>query len=861
MQTTNFRVLLLLGLAGTPFVASCDDEAKAIAGLPDVSGRGPADSATGSADPDVGAPDLGGPDVAADVEVPDVEVPDAEVPDVEIPDAVPPPPVSGGPGPDGIAVITAGERTYVAWIDGTRVLLRRMATRAPNCTHEDDPQWCDGFIVLAETDPPPRRVTGTVVNEVPWIGFDGPNGRAHVIAVNLLPDEPHPLELDLSGPPLLVPGPGRLLVAGRAVGEAPDQPVAWQFVREADSAETLLPPIVDDAGLPAPDSGAGIDGGYLLRFGTAGQCVALGLNGRATGSFPCEEGQGQLISNGRVPLVTWRDPEFDELTLRAVPAFGPGSNGGPYNIGNTADPAWLAFGHDARERAAVVTGRNVDDDGNEVFRLELRFVGTDAMWYSAEPYEPERYPGVVAFTRVGETAYGIAFSDDTSPFAYRIPMRRFEFSDAANPFSFDVDEGCRPAVELCDRRDQDCDGRSDDGRCCGVARGQGYDHVLVDLGGRPQQLIVSDRGVADTNSVHLAIFNGTEWRGYAAVFEGRPTIRPWPRFEDVVLTEGKFLINAGGWNLLIGSVDRPAEPGLPARKAWKAWSYHEPVLGADPPFDEPPIVKDLPCAEVFAADVLDKDMPFEAAVIVCDNEIRRVHVQHFDRMDVHDSEDDVPIDDETIVDFADIAEITGGVVEWATMTRETGRVDNATLEVLAAFRMEDGSLRFRAWIVAAHAVLDRRLPSGMADMPADDFARPAWIRVATNTIPQVIDDHRARVLVTTGGAHHWLPVVTPGRRVKAAVAPQLEQIFIESRLDDGAGGEQSAFFAIDYADPRNLNLWSAQPAFEWDGPADFLWDAHLGEYDPALVFVEPVDGDDPDGPWIVKLRHIECLRP
>ena len=84
--------------------------------------------------------------------------------------------------------------------------------------------------------------------------------------------------------------------------------------------------------------------------------------------------------------------------------------------------------------------------------------------------DDECYGGALCDGILGSTADLISFGDNNQPRLTQVGLT--ERPLLATATIFDDDESCVAIPEYCDARDQDCDGRSDDGICCHTSEGR-----------------------------------------------------------------------------------------------------------------------------------------------------------------------------------------------------------------------------------------------------------------------------------------------------------------------------------------------------------------------------------------------------
>ena len=772
------------------------------------------------------------------------------------------------PPPNQIAWVTSGNTSYVAWFADGAIKLARLAPNDSLCGHDDDPLWCDSAVdVLAEyPDQPsgPARIAAIEADGAPWFGFDGPDGAIQVVAVDI-PGLVAPITLGLSGPPLLAVV-GRRLLAIEASPTTPPEGVRpharWQFAGYGDTTETVGPPM-EEQSLPAPNSAVGVAGAALLRIGEAGQCAYIDSSGEAVGAVYCKEGQGRLISDGRSALVAYvsRDLGTGIDRLRVVPVFGM-SRSQPFTIGRVTNSRGLSFsGNGATWPMMTEIQRSNDPNAG---LDELSMVSADALWSSVEPYDLWRHPDVGAFVHQDEIAYALTFPDARTPRATPIQMAERVWScEGGAAYCFDVEAGCEPHLETCDGVDEDCDGATDNGRCCAIAMAQGS--WPLPLSADPVDMLVAD--VRGRDGFHLAVkLENDSWQAFKVMFTGR-NLGPFSRdefadfdaFNDTSGIEGRAFVNAGGYNMLFGI--GPEGPVVVGHYYSAANTYY------------PTLRHPIPgCEDILAVDVLDLNGPRESALVVCPNRLVRVYARRQYRVEDNDEIDE----NDTYVVLEDIShDVSSDEPEiqarWATISRSIQPDHDfpIVLDVLASYESSIGAARFWYWQMSGPSFTDEvrpvrgNVPPGLDLIGEASGDGPIWIRALAPSRPQILDGQRPRVWFDNG---EFREVVVPGRFIRSENAPQQQRLIIETAPNDDQGDDAHGFYVVDYRRTRAaggesvLNLWATVPAFTWDPSQPYLWRAHRGQVGPDVVILHR-EGEGDEAHWWVTLKRIECKVP
>lgn len=801
------------------------------------------------------------PTPPADAEVPtppaDASSPppaDASTPpptDVDLPptDGGPPPADAGpmlGPAPDfdEVAVSTAGETTYVAWRAGDRIRLR---------SFRGDLQFTGDGVDLAGPVADVVGIAALTVAEIPLVAWAEGDDAPIRVAQGDRPGTP-PLELEVTGRPMLTELGGRVLVVGRAPGNDPDRPVAWQ-VLDADASPDALPAPVELPGISArPDSLGGIGQAAVLRFGAPGQCIYIDAIGTPLGNFVCKTEPGFVLSNGRNARLLVAQRRGGAINAAVTAVFGAESFT-PFVVGGYDVAAQTPFPPDNGTQPLVLVSRDRNDP--EVDRLRLFLPGVDALWRSEQAFDvwPAEWSTVRAVVRRGETAALLEFGHPVDPVVRSIPVVQRVFD--SEPYNLDppasVPPGCLPTLEQCDDVDQDCDGQTVNGQCCELTDTRWEQTVTP---GRPI-VGVSVADVPNRDTYFLSFQHDddsiTAWRAFFVDNDRRVQQMPRPLDNLVVANDNQpawNLTNArdpiqylrvGNWNMLVAqdlAGTTTVFTGAPSRVA---------ELRVRPPIP----IED--CARVLATDrVVPNDEDGMSAIIVCPRKVVRLLPE------VSQGPDETLVFDDLPPEGA----------EWATITR----VSVDVVQILVAYRNAERAWRFKLVLATAGAGLQvSPLPDLALDLQnqGDDAADPVYYDLADTAHMQFLGSGAARVRIKApGGGYQWTPLLIPGEAIDARFGGLNKQVVVRTRSETGYD-----FWTASTGGDGRVNIWALRKSFSIDAALDqpFFWTVTQGqtnqavdgfEYGPGVVAVLPdTRPNAPAGQWRVLLRGVRCNTP
>ena len=207
---------------------------------------------------------------------------------------------------------------------------------------------------------------------------------------------------------------------------------------------------------------------------------------------------------------------------------------------------------------------------------------------------------------------------------------------------FDEKPGCIPVPEACDGRDQDCDGRQDDGVCCHVAQGRNDLELDWTSGAPVEEFMLSDVGNESAYLVVYRAFEGlvSRWRGFTVTlsvrengtyfdtigscnYPGGNCTEEWRNSEHYPFAidagKGRAFMAIGGTRVLIAktTMDEQAPWGI----YWiHAYRNHKPLNELDGP-----VILPEECEEIMVLEGLNRADGGESMVLVCRDRIIRAY--------------------------------------------------------------------------------------------------------------------------------------------------------------------------------------------------------------------------------------------
>jgi hypothetical protein len=591
-----------------------------------------------------------------------------------------------------------------------------------------------------------------------------------------------------------------------------------------DTADTLQPPLAGPDRLPQPDSAVGVFGGALLRFAHTGECLQLSLEGVVVDNVACPGGDGQLVGTPAAsPLVLHRQVEATGNTyLQLIPAYGV-TRYLPFNVGLAphamTPPAYPPAGAD---HVVLVRGIPQNPPDARQDRDYLAVVGPTRLALAVDSVPVWEDDDTRAAVPFGDTLYLLRFGQAGGPMAMPVVLENKPFHD--DPYGFGLMAACAPTAELCDGFDNDCDGRPDNGRCCGQdAPLRGAPTIT----GVPEEMHVCE--VENRDGVRVALRDADDhWTGFVAVFEnGALTIRDDPRF-DFHGGQAAAFVCAGGPSLLLTQ-----DPD----QITASWEH--PNLLPDPAL-KPPFP--LNCRRVLAAAPLDHTHPDETVVVACEDKFIRMspwdQPEHADR--------EVPIPD-----------LPAGGADWITLNRP---YDSDSIEAYVGYTDENGQHQIQYWTLTAsgRSERQRRLPPPLQHLPPGDAAEPIslappFYRVAF----QQRANAQPRMWVPIAGEYRWVDLRfnTEARRI--AYNRSLTRAYAAATVP-GPSGDQLAVYVVNVGDEEAPNAWSWEPSFTVPA-GEPLWDVHNGDYTTDFVALYP-DASAEHG-WRLEAYDVSCEQP
>jgi hypothetical protein len=855
MKTDSLGCLRGGALLGALALAACGDDG----GGQSLQRRdaGPTPDAAGGAVADAAPPpDMGGaePDARADGE--DAAPPsDAGEADAAVdaaggqdaaggaqPDAAPP--LGMAPDYNEVAVSTAGETTYVAWRAGDRIRLRAF---------RGDLQFTGDGVDLAGPVADLAGLAALTVAEIPLVAWAEGDDAPIRIAQGDRPGAA-PLELPITGRPMLTEVGGRVLVVGRAPGNDPERPVAWQILNADASPDALPEPVVLPGISARPDALGGIGQAAVLRFGAPGQCIFIDAAGAPLGNFVCKSEPGFLLSNGSNTRLLFVQRRGGARTAAVTAVFGAESFT-PFSVGGYDVAAQTPFPPDNGTQPLVLVSRDRNDP--EVDRLRLYLPGVDALWRSVDAFDtvPAEWSNVRAVVRRGETAALLEFGHPLDPQIRPLPVVQRVFD--AEPYNLNppnsVPPGCLPTLEQCDNVDQDCDGQPVNGQCCELAQTR-WEQVFTP----PRPIVgmsVADVPNRDTYFLSFEHDDGSLSAYRAFYVDNANQVQQVPRALDnlIVANENQpawdllaardpiQYLRVGNWNMLVA---RDAAglttvfTGAPSRVAELRRRAPEPIPD---------------CQRVLATDrVVANDDSAKAALIVCPRKVVRLLPEVSEGPDQVLALDDLPPEG----------------AAWATITRVSADV----VQILMAYRNAEGAWRFKLVLATAAGGLQiSPLPDLALDLQAqgDDAADPVFYDLADTAHMQFLSTGAARVRIKApGGGYQWTPLLIQGQALDARFGGLNKQVVVRTRAENGYD-----FWTASTGGDGRVNIWALRKSFSIDAPADapFFWTVTQGqtnddaggyELAPGVVAVLPdVRPGAPAGQWRVVLRGVRCNTP
>jgi hypothetical protein len=471
--------------------------------------------------------------------------PDA-APDALVDAALPDAGIGVPPSIEHLAIIPQAADTWVAWVRNGELTVRCLA--APGCVEAK---------VVARPGPirRPLRSAATQAGLV-WVFANDPvtdeiigydiknltNGQATPVPTALFGDA----RVGVAG---LQPRP-EVVVVGRLA--AVDATLGWR--RIPNERNVLRDTRVEFLGMALPDGIVPLNDGAIFGFAT-GQCTKLVMESspdvlEPSGSWRCGLGpMGLLAGQKDAPFVVERDAAAQALSLR------------------------------------LVTMGRVDDGTDPAARVVLP--GIAETW---DTHQPRFDDGGIVRTTAGETvslwvvrtrqAARFDLPDPVLDLAIaplRAEYRRLSWNpntgsidDAAtlpnvsvNPPTFTAPRECgRLAPEICDGRDNDCNGRIDEGLCCPNRAGSKVTAGEPPPGGVDELAAV---GISDDGLVYIVrqgeTISALRYPSDDITFSAMTVRAQWPGFNRIVQAttrRSNALIVAEA-----APVQPPADAGLP----------------------------------------------------------------------------------------------------------------------------------------------------------------------------------------------------------------------------------------------------------------------------------------------------------
>lgn len=880
--------LALSGCVADP-IGSVADDAEGTGGFDtglDAFGGDGGGGAGGDGGPDMRDMD---PQDAADGDAPPVDAEPVDMPIDEgtggVPfdpcaedDVMPGEPVVEPPTHAQAAVTRRGSETYFVWVDDAGALVSLEVGEDGLAT--GDPE------VIELPDVRPERVVAREVGGYPWVAYGALDAPIVVFQVDL-PGLTR-IELDgLFGPPLIAAAGDGIMVFGHTA----DGALAWRRVTNDLDVEPL---IVDAYGLDMPDDVAGVQAGVVMLFADAGQCVQISdVDWQPSGTFVCPTGDGRVISDGQRAIVS---RVFTFGADQRIGVTGLYADTGNYSISFFETRAGTRFQGEGAERP-VIGGRVIDG----VRQISASVIGLNEAWDTVEswattaewPFDRTRalarrvLPDRVrqgtctadadrgrclrnADCDDGPCVGGVGadhllaldFRADGRPRVCTYPMNRRSVGDPA--YDIDTARGCIPQPEQCDRIDQDCDGRLDDGRCC-----EGNDTVrytwttplpvatIQDGDGLRYEILVGDVELNNAYRVMYRLHDTTRWEGKVINLRQAPNAQPDAiqiTFNNAI--DGRFLLAAGG---ITGLVARhvEVEGGEPQ---WAIFMGH-PSRGPDQ-FPPRPLAL-LDCTDVLAADTLTHRSPAggnaagEQFVVVCPDKIVRVHAIE---------------GGENVVYPTAAYGIPEGGIGWATIERGESEV-----QILVGYEAEPGFWAVRNVQLDGNSdaapTVTEQVPAEV--LSSDPLARawPIHRHPVFGRAPiQIIGDRSARLAFRTtdeGGSPitEWREVLLAPDPQRTVWSPRRFRIYSAGPVEPDPGFQSATgWWAADVTGNGGVyNLWSIEPVFVVQGEVA-TWYAtggsygnddqnlDIGRFDVAII----TPTDDSDRNWRFITRESVC---
>ncbi len=757
-----------------------------------------------------------------------------------------------------IALSSIEDTSYLIWSDARGVFAQIFSSDIS----------LNEAVQLSET--PADFLEALAVNGVPWLAWSLEGEPISLVQADLLQNQNvERYTLNLRGKPLLSTLDDDLLVMGQDEGGK----VRWQLLDADDPPEDLNPLIESPLELPLPDSAVGMTGGALLRFDQAGQCVQLDGSGQAVGNFPCLFLPGRLLSDGVRPVLSHRKLRNEVYWEAVSPLFW---NSVPYEIMVEG----LSFPDDGRERAIL---------GQRNGLLQLAFLSTDELWFS-EGMEFWNHEQSLAALRRGESAHLFSFDEGGVLIFESLPLTPHEFPE--RPWGFSEAPCISPSAERCDEVDHDCNGENKNGLCC--------QEEPIEIGqvrlSAPLEEIRTFAQSSDNTRILMVRTGETHWTGWEAKDPGR---------SDYMLLQNGTCIHETGTGC-IGSFecvknrgeyqccettgeeeeyrcvsDEPEEGG-PIPYQMHPFSYqirnlshafsvngtYFALIGEDPDSGElslwwqfynnnylaPTNLGNLDireripigCDRILTAERLSvvNEEEYKASIlVVCPDRIRRIFLAHREGTE-----------DQTFM-FSEIGNLPQEI-NWATATR----VSDAKTSILVFYYGSDGVSVATKRLDFAPGFDEFVVVRALEILPEEDLLAPIWLhRNPAGTPLQISEENQARVLLP---GSEWASVF-----VGLESSQSLYDSFSGKLLISAEIGENLGFWVFDLPNsPRDLNLWSMEPAYTHRGALPFWswtlggeagrnWD---GEYSKEFLYLEPGEREHQ---WRVFLQGFNCMDP